>query len=427
MEVKARTGANSGFYFHTAFQEKDWPAEGFEVQVDNSQERHGDYLELKMTGQPLRHPQRLQGAGEGRRVVHAARHGAQAPRPDPGERHARRRLDRAAGPAPRGRPEGEPPRPRHVRPPVPRPGEQGLLPQPPGEAPAALRRPVAGAPAPRRRALRADARPRRATNFPLVDLHAHLKGGLTIDQVLALSRGTGMFLGVAVNCGKGFPIQTDADALAWVESMKGQPVFVGMQAEGREWVTMFSRETRGAVRLRLHRLDDLDEPRRQAHAALGSPRRSRSDPTSRPSWTCSSRRRSGSSRRSRSTSTSTRRSCPAVIASRYDELWTEERMTQVDRRRGQERRRDRDQRPLQDPERALPPSREGEGREVHVRHEQRRGERPRRLVVPAGDAEGARPDVEGHVRPRPPAEPRAEGLIARRPRAWARGVESGPT
>jgi hypothetical protein len=26
--------------------------------------------------------------------------------------------------------------------------------------------------------------------------------------------------------------------------MKGQPVFLGMQAEGREWVSMFSRETR---------------------------------------------------------------------------------------------------------------------------------------------------------------------------------------
>ena len=30
-EVKARAGANSGFYFHTAFQEKDWPSQGFSV------------------------------------------------------------------------------------------------------------------------------------------------------------------------------------------------------------------------------------------------------------------------------------------------------------------------------------------------------------------------------------------------------------
>jgi hypothetical protein len=49
-EVRARAGANSGFYFHTAFQEKDWPAQGFEVQVDNSQKEHDGYRENKMTG-----------------------------------------------------------------------------------------------------------------------------------------------------------------------------------------------------------------------------------------------------------------------------------------------------------------------------------------------------------------------------------------
>jgi hypothetical protein len=53
-----------------------------------------------------------------------------------------------------------------------------------------------------------------------------------------------MFLGLAVNCGKGFPVETDEGALAYLKTMEGQPAFVGMQAEGREWVTMFSRETR---------------------------------------------------------------------------------------------------------------------------------------------------------------------------------------
>ena len=49
-EVLARKGANSGIYFHTAFQEDDWPGQGFEIQVNNSQGRHGDYLEMKKTG-----------------------------------------------------------------------------------------------------------------------------------------------------------------------------------------------------------------------------------------------------------------------------------------------------------------------------------------------------------------------------------------
>jgi hypothetical protein len=50
VEVMTKPGANSGVFFHTAYQDEDWPAQGFEVQVNNSQPRHGDYLEYKMTG-----------------------------------------------------------------------------------------------------------------------------------------------------------------------------------------------------------------------------------------------------------------------------------------------------------------------------------------------------------------------------------------
>ena len=42
---------------------------------------------------------------------------------------------------------------------------------------------------------------------------------------------------------KGFPITDDAGAEKWLDSMKGKGVLLGMQAEGREWVTMFSKET----------------------------------------------------------------------------------------------------------------------------------------------------------------------------------------
>lgn len=81
-------------------------------------------------------------------------------------------------------------------------------------------------------------------NFPLVDLHTHLKGDLTLDKAIAMSRATGMGLGIATNGGQGFPIQNDGAARAFLETMKGQPVFLALQAEGREWVRMFSKETR---------------------------------------------------------------------------------------------------------------------------------------------------------------------------------------
>ena len=35
--VLTKPGANSGLYFHTAFQDAGWPAQGYEVQVNNSQ------------------------------------------------------------------------------------------------------------------------------------------------------------------------------------------------------------------------------------------------------------------------------------------------------------------------------------------------------------------------------------------------------
>jgi hypothetical protein len=83
----------------------------------------------------------------------------------------------------------------------------------------------------------------RLAGIPLIDLHVHLKGGLTLDQALDRSRRDGMQYGIAVNCGKGFPVEDDAAALAFFDGLKGQPVFAGMQAEGREWTGMFSRRT----------------------------------------------------------------------------------------------------------------------------------------------------------------------------------------
>jgi hypothetical protein len=76
-----------------------------------------------------------------------------------------------------------------------------------------------------------------------VDYHVHLKGGLTLDQALANSRRLGIQYGIAVNCGLGFPITGDAAAEEFLRSMRGQPVFVAMQGEGREWVKLFSSQT----------------------------------------------------------------------------------------------------------------------------------------------------------------------------------------
>jgi hypothetical protein len=82
-----------------------------------------------------------------------------------------------------------------------------------------------------------------ALNYPVVDYHVHLKGGLTIEQASANSRRTGIFYGVAINCGLGFPVHSDDSVRDYLESMKGQPCYVALQGEGREWMTLASTES----------------------------------------------------------------------------------------------------------------------------------------------------------------------------------------
>lgn len=76
--------------------------------------------------------------------------------------------------------------------------------------------------------------------YEITDYHAHLKGGLTMEQVLDHSAKTGIKYGVAVNGGLGFPVQNDTALSQYFRSMHSQPVYHALQAEGREWVNLFS-------------------------------------------------------------------------------------------------------------------------------------------------------------------------------------------
>jgi len=80
------------------------------------------------------------------------------------------------------------------------------------------------------------------TGFLLIDSHIHLKGDLTLKKALDYSRKTGVFYGIVANCGLNFPITDDQGINEYLKKMEGQPCFVGMQAEGREWPTLFSKE-----------------------------------------------------------------------------------------------------------------------------------------------------------------------------------------
>ena len=76
--------------------------------------------------------------------------------------------------------------------------------------------------------------------FPLIDFHVHLKGGLTMDQVCQHARENGFNYGVAANCGLKFPVTNDSTLSSYLKSIAKEPVFKAMQCEGREWVTLFT-------------------------------------------------------------------------------------------------------------------------------------------------------------------------------------------
>ena len=80
-------------------------------------------------------------------------------------------------------------------------------------------------------------------NYPVVDYHVHLKGGLTLDQALANSHRLGIFYGIAINCGLGFPVHSDASVQDYLATMKGAACYVALQGEGREWMTLTNPES----------------------------------------------------------------------------------------------------------------------------------------------------------------------------------------
>jgi len=85
---------------------------------------------------------------------------------------------------------------------------------------------------------------RNKDTFPITDLHVHLKGKLTIEDAAKKSVAENIQYGIAVNCGLGFPVHNDHQIDSVLAIFKDYPQFyVAMQAEGREWVNIFSKES----------------------------------------------------------------------------------------------------------------------------------------------------------------------------------------
>ncbi|WP_430973869.1 family 16 glycoside hydrolase [Sunxiuqinia rutila] len=241
-ELKARVmtkpGANSGIFIHSKKQEKGWPLKGYEVQVNNSYQGAGDFVELKKTGslygiRNVYYPMvqddewfdmtvkvvenQVQVFINGIQVVDYI----QPEKPYRPYNDQYKVLDRGCF-ALQAHDPNSTVYFKDIQLKVLPEGEKQV---PPADL-----------------AWDTKITKLHLANFPVIDFHVHLKGGLTIEQAAQNSMKLGINYGIAPNCGLKFPVTDDESLYAYMDTVSGKPIFRGMQAEGREWVTLFSPE-----------------------------------------------------------------------------------------------------------------------------------------------------------------------------------------
>ncbi|MGD9928976.1 MAG: family 16 glycoside hydrolase [Mangrovibacterium sp.] len=236
--VMTRPGANSGIFFHTKEQERGWPLKGYEVQINNSHEGNGDFRELKKTGSlyGIRNvffqtvadnewfevtvkviENQVEISINGTKVVDYI----QPDEPYRPENDKYKVFDRGRI-ALQAHDKNSTTYFKDIK--------LRILPEDQKREPYTDK------------AWDTKITKLHLANFPVIDFHTHLKGGLTIEQATENSMKLGINYGIAPNCGLKFPVTDDASLSMYMDTVKGQPIFRGMQAEGREWVTLFSPE-----------------------------------------------------------------------------------------------------------------------------------------------------------------------------------------
>lgn len=240
-DVKTMPGSNSGIYIHTEYQDEGWPDKGYEVQVNNSFIGNPEHPELKKTASlyGIRNKYLTTATDnewftmlivvKGNRVQISVDDQLVTDYTEPEDAY----------------------RPEEWKNRVLDMGTFALQGHDPGSIVyyknikvKPLAEDVQFAKEQRRldRELERSITKLHTQGFPLMDLHVHLKGDLTMEEALSQSRYKGIDYGIAVNCGKAddFPINNDQELLDYIKTVNQVPAFNAMQAEGREWVDIFS-------------------------------------------------------------------------------------------------------------------------------------------------------------------------------------------
>ncbi len=242
-EVMTTPGSNAGIFFHTRFQEEGWPSAGYEAQVINSSVGiPGEYVEYKMTGS-----------------LYGIRNVWKSPTVDNEWFHYRivvqgktiriyindvMTMDYTEPTTPT--------RPENYTNKVLSSGTFALQCHDPESTvrfrnirvkPLPENLPTPGTPQPDT-TLEAQLLRLASSNVPLMDLHVHLKDGLTLEQALENAQRYGFTYGIAVNGGRLQSIETDEAMQDFLSTYAKPPhTYLALQGEGREWVATFSEAT----------------------------------------------------------------------------------------------------------------------------------------------------------------------------------------
>jgi hypothetical protein len=243
-DVKTDSCSNSGIYFHTEYQESGWPEKGYECQVINSScpSAEGGYVERKMTGSlyairnlyksPVRDGEwfkyRIVVQGKTIRTYINGELMVEYTEPE----NPYRTDDKKGRVLSSGTfaLQCHDPDSRvyykniKIR---PLPDNALTTGQPPDDLD-----------------FEAELTKVADRNIPLMDLHVHLKGDLTIDGALEHARRYGFTYGIAYNCGLGMGFESDDSLQSFLSAYRKPPqTYIATQAEGREWQDMFRKET----------------------------------------------------------------------------------------------------------------------------------------------------------------------------------------
>ncbi len=237
-EVKTGPQANSGIYFHTAYQEVGWPDQGYEVQINNTYAGAGGARELKKTGSlygvrniykscvadGVWFRMRVRVVGNRIRVWVNDLPTVDYLQPEDPPRsveHRGKRVSHGTIALQAHDPASE----------VAFRSVRIRLLAPDADPGLADRAPDVG--------YGVDAATvdlLSAQSIPLIDYHIHLRGGLTPAKALDRQAVTGIYSGVLDNVGRGWTIETDEQLRAFLDQVDGLPMFVGIQVNDRDWM-----------------------------------------------------------------------------------------------------------------------------------------------------------------------------------------------